>query len=407
MRRFYDLMVAHTDELAALLTAEQGKPLAEARGELGYAADFLEWFADEAPRVYGDTIPGLSPANRVMVLKQPIGVAAAITPWNFPSAMITRKLGAALAAGCSMVLKPSELTPFSALALGALSQEAGLPDGLFNIVTGDAAEIGSEFTANPAVRKLSFTGSTRVGSLLMAQSAPTVKKLGLELGGNAPFIVFDDADIDAAVAGAIAAKFRNAGQTCVSANRFYVQAGVHDAFVAKFTAAVEALKVGPGTEAGVNVGPLIDERAVAKVAGFIEDAVSRGAKVVTGGARHALGGRFFQPTILTGVSREMKVSCEEIFGPVAPILKFTTEAEALALANDTEFGLAAYFYARDLGRVWRVAEALESGMVGINAGGVSNAAAPFGGIKSSGLGREGSMYGVEDYLEVKYLNIGL
>jgi succinate-semialdehyde dehydrogenase/glutarate-semialdehyde dehydrogenase len=342
-----------------------------------------------------------------MVLKQPIGVAAAITPWNFPSAMITRKLGAALAAGCSMVLKPSELTPFSALALGVLAQEAGLPKGLFNIVTGDAAEIGGEFTGNPTVRKLSFTGSTRVGSLLMAQSAPTVKKLGLELGGNAPFIVFDDADLDAAVAGAIAAKFRNAGQTCVSANRFYVQAGVHDAFVAKLSAAVEALKVGTGFEDGVNVGPLIDERAVAKVESFVVDAVARGATIVTGGKRHALGGRFFQPTILTGVSREMKVSCEEIFGPVAPILRFETDAEALALANDTEFGLAAYFYARDLGRVWRVAEGLEAGMVGINSGGVSNAAAPFGGIKSSGLGREGSMYGVEDYLEIKYLNIGL
>ena len=407
LRRYFDLMMKHQDALAAILTEEQGKPLAEAKGEIAYAASFIEWFAEEAKRVYGDVIPGHQPDKRIIVLKQPIGVVAAITPWNFPAAMITRKIGPALAAGCGVVVKPASQTPFTALALGVLAQEAGLPDGLLNIVTGGSTEIGGVLTASPVVRKLSFTGSTEVGAKLYAQSAPTIKKLSLELGGNAPFIVFDDADLDAAVAGAIQSKFRNAGQTCVCANRIYVQDAVHDVFVEKLARATEALKVGPGDQSGVEIGPVIDDKAVAKVEAHIRDAVSKGATVVTGGERAALGGRFFTPTVLSGVTADMIVTEEETFGPLAPVIRFTDEADAIAQANDTPFGLAAYFYARDMGRIWRVGEAIEAGIVGVNTGIISTEVAPFGGVKASGLGREGSKYGIEDYLEIKYLCLSL
>lgn len=406
LRRWFDLMMANQEDLALLMTTEQGKPLAEAKGEVAYAASFIEWFAEEGKRVYGDVIPPHQADKRIVVLKEPIGVCVAITPWNFPAAMITRKAGPALAAGCVMVLKPAKQTPFSALALAELAERAGVPKGVFSVVTGDSGAIGGEMTSNPTVRKLSFTGSTEIGRKLMQQSASTIKKLSLELGGNAPFIVFDDADLDAAVEGAMFSKYRNAGQTCVCANRIYVQAGVYDAFAAKLTEKVRGLKVGNGTEQGVTTGPLIDQAAVAKVLEHIEDARSKGAKVATGGERHPLGGLFFQPTVLTGVTPAMKVSKEETFGPVAPLIKFTTDAEAVALANDTEFGLAAYFYSRDMGRIWRAAEGIESGMIGINTGLISTEVAPFGGVKQSGLGREGSKYGMEEYLEAKYLCFG-
>jgi succinate-semialdehyde dehydrogenase/glutarate-semialdehyde dehydrogenase len=403
LRRWYDLIMADQEPLARLLTREQGKPLAEAKGEIAYAASFIEWFAEEAKRVYGEVIPGHLADKRLVVLKQPIGVVAAITPWNFPAAMITRKLGPALAAGCATVLKPAEQTPFTALALAVLAEQAGLPRGLINIVTGDGPTIGKVFTDSPVVRKLSFTGSTEVGAILYRQSAATIKKLSLELGGNAPFLVFDDADVDAAVAGAIASKYRNAGQTCVCANRIYVQAGIHDAFVARLVEAVGQLKVGRGDEDGVQIGPLIDDDAVAKVKSHVADVLAKGGRVLAGGRPHALGGRFYEPTVLDGVTPGMIILTEETFGPVAPIVKFDTEDEAIRLANDSEFGLAAYFYARDLGRVWRVAEAIESGIVGINTGIISTEVAPFGGVKLSGLGREGSRHGIEDYLEIKYL----
>ncbi len=407
LRRFADLMTVHQEPLARLLTLEQGKPLAEARGEIAYAASFLEWFGEEAKRVYGETIPGHLPDKRLIVLRQPIGVVAAITPWNFPAAMITRKIGPALAAGCACVVKPAEQTPFTALALGVLAEEAGLPPGLLNIVTGDAPAIGGALTASPVVRKLSFTGSTAIGALLMAQCAPTIKKLSLELGGNAPFLVFDDADLDAAVEGAILCKFRNAGQTCVCANRIYVQAGIYDAFVGRFVARVAAMKVGAGDEEGAQVGPLIDMAAMEKVDAHIADALAKGATLLTGGARHARGGRFYTPTVLGGVTPAMLVTREETFGPLAPVIRFETEAEAIQLANASEFGLAAYFYARDLGRVWRVAEAIEAGIVGVNTGIISTEVAPFGGVKMSGLGREGSRHGIEDYLEMKYICMGV
>ncbi|AHI82504.1 succinate-semialdehyde dehydrogenase [Burkholderia thailandensis USAMRU Malaysia  len=407
LRKWHDLMIAHADDLALILTTEQGKPLAEAKGEIGYAASFLEWFAEEGKRVYGDTIP--SPANdkRIVVTKEPVGVCAAITPWNFPAAMITRKVGPALAAGCPIVVKPAEATPFSALAMAVLAERAGVPAGVFSVVTGEPKAIGGELTSNPIVRKLSFTGSTPVGRLLMAQCAATVKKVSLELGGNAPFIVFDDADLDAAVEGAIASKYRNSGQTCVCTNRFYVHEKVYDAFAEKLTAAVAKLKVGLGTEAGVVQGPLINGAAVQKVESHIADALDKGARVTTGGKRHALGHGFFEPTVLTGVTPNMKVAKEETFGPLAPLFKFSTEEEAIRYANDTEFGLAAYFYSRDIGRVWRVAEALEYGMVGINAGIISNEVAPFGGVKQSGLGREGSHYGIDDYVVIKYMCVAV
>jgi succinate-semialdehyde dehydrogenase/glutarate-semialdehyde dehydrogenase len=408
LRKWYELMLAHADDLAAIMTAEQGKPLAEAKGEIQYAASFLEWFGEEAKRVYGDTIPSPAADRRIVVVKEPVGVCAAITPWNFPAAMITRKVGPALAAGCPIVVKPAEATPLSALALAALAERAGVPAGVFSVVTGEPKAIGAEMTSNPIVRKLSFTGSTGVGRLLMSQCAPTVKKLSLELGGNAPFIVFDDADLDAAVAGAIASKYRNSGQTCVCANRIYVHEKVYDAFAQKLSAAVAAqLKVGRGTEAGVTLGPLINEAALLKVETHIADAVSKGAQVVTGGKRHALGHNFFEPTILTGVTPAMKIAKEETFGPVAPLFKFSSDDEVVRMANDTEFGLAAYFYSRDIGRVWRVAEALEYGMVGINTGLISNEVAPFGGVKQSGLGREGSHYGIDEYVIVKYLCMGI
>ncbi|MCP3724403.1 NADP-dependent succinate-semialdehyde dehydrogenase [Paraburkholderia sp. CNPSo 3272] len=403
LRKWHDLMMENADDLALILTTEQGKPLAEAKGEIGYAASFLEWFAEEGKRIYGDTIP--TPANdkRIVVTKEPVGVCAAITPWNFPAAMITRKVGPALAAGCPIVLKPAEATPFSALALAVLAERAGVPRGVFSVVTGDPKAIGGELTSNPTVRKLSFTGSTPVGRLLMSQCASTVKKVSLELGGNAPFIVFEDADLDAAVAGAIASKYRNSGQTCVCTNRFYVHDAVYDAFAAKLRDAVEKLKVGLGTEAGVTQGPLINEAAVLKVESHIEDALAKGAQVTTGGKRHALGHGFFEPTILTGVTPAMKVARDETFGPLAPLFRFSSDEEVIRMANDTEFGLAAYFYSRDIGRVWRVAEALEYGMVGINTGLISNEVAPFGGVKQSGLGREGSHYGVDDYVVIKYM----
>lgn len=402
LQRWFHLMLDNADDLAAIMTAEQGKPLAEAKGEIGYAASFFEWFAEEGKRIYGDTIPTPVAGRRIMVTKEPIGVCAAITPWNFPSAMITRKAGPALAAGCTMVLKPAELTPFSALALAELGQRAGVPAGVFNVVTGNPVAIGGEMTSNPTVRKISFTGSTAVGRLLMQQSAPSLKKLSLELGGNAPFIVFDDADLDAAVEGAMASKFRNAGQTCVCANRLYVQDGVYEAFSQKLVAAVEKLQVGNGANAGVNQGPLINQAAVTKVETHISDALSKGAKVLTGGQRHALGQSFFQPTIVADVTQNMLVAKEETFGPLAPLFRFKTEQEVVDMANDTEFGLASYFYSRDIGRIWRVAEQLEYGMVGINTGILSNEVAPFGGVKQSGIGREGSKYGIEDYLTIKY-----
>ncbi len=406
LRRWFDLMMANQEDLARLMTTEQGKPLSEARGEVAYAASFLEWFGEEAKRVYGDTIPGHQSDKRILVIKQPIGVVACITPWNFPLAMITRKAGPAIAAGCTVVLKPASQTPFSALALAELAERAGVPKGVFNVITGSATEIGGELTANPAVRKLSFTGSTEIGRLLMAQCAPTIKKLSLELGGNAPFVVFDDADLDAAVEGAIASKYRNTGQTCVCANRLLVQSSVYDAFAGRLADAVRQLKPAAGLEAGATQGPLIDDKAVQKVESHIADATAKGAKVLIGGKRHSLGGRFFEPTILTGVTTAMDVAREETFGPVAPLFRFDTEAEAIALANDTEFGLAAYFYGRDIARIWRVAEALEYGIVGINTGIISTEVAPFGGVKESGLGREGSKYGLEEFLEIKYLCLG-
>ncbi|MCL6688348.1 NADP-dependent succinate-semialdehyde dehydrogenase [Pseudomonas sp. R3.Fl] len=407
LRRWFELMIENQDDLARLMTLEQGKPLTEARGEIAYAASFLEWFGEEAKRVYGDMIPGHQPDKRLMVIKQPIGVTAAITPWNFPSAMITRKAGPALAAGCTMVLKPASQTPYSALALAELAERAGIPKGVFSVVTGSAGEVGGELTGNPIVRKLTFTGSTEIGRQLMAECAKDIKKVSLELGGNAPFIVFDDADLDAAVDGALVSKYRNNGQTCVCANRLYIQDGVYDAFVEKLKVAVAKLNIGNGLEQGITTGPLIDAKAVAKVEEHIADAVGKGAKVVAGGKPHALGGTFFEPTILVDVPNDAAVAKEETFGPLAPLFRFKDEAEVIAMSNDTEFGLAAYFYARDLGRVFRVGEALEYGIVGINTGIISNEVAPFGGIKASGLGREGSKYGIEDYLEIKYLCIGV
>jgi len=407
LRKWFELMMANQEDLARLMTLEQGKPLTESRGEIAYAASFLEWFGEEAKRVYGDMIPGHQADKRLMVLKQPIGVTAAITPWNFPSAMITRKAGPALAAGCTMVLKPASQTPYSALALAELAERAGIPKGVFNVVTGSAGEVGGELTGNPIVRKLTFTGSTEIGRQLMVECAKDIKKVSLELGGNAPFIVFDDADLDAAVDGALISKYRNNGQTCVCANRLYIQDGVYDAFVEKLTVAVAKLNIGNGLDDGITTGPLIDAKALAKVQEHIEDAVAKGARVVAGGKPHALGGTFFEPTILIDVPRNAAVAKEETFGPLAPLFRFKDEADVIALANDTEFGLASYFYASDLSRVFRVGEALEYGIVGINTGVISNEVAPFGGIKASGLGREGSKYGIEDYLEIKYLCIGI
>jgi len=407
MRKWYELMMENQEDLAIIMTSEQGKPLTEARGEITYAASFIEWFAEEAKRVYGDTIPAARADARIVVTKEPIGVCVAITPWNFPAAMITRKAGAALAAGCTMVIKPATQTPFSALALVELATRAGVPAGVLSIVTGSAKEIGAEMTGNPLVRKLSFTGSTEIGIQLMQACAPTVKKTSMELGGNAPFIVFDDADLDDAVAGAMLSKFRNSGQTCVCANRLLVQANIYDAFSAKLAEAVAKLKVGNGMEKDITQGPMIDEKAVDKVEALIRDATSKGASILIGGQRHVLGGSFFAPTVMTHVTNEMQFAKEEIFGPVAPLFKFDTEAQAIAMANDTEFGLAAYFYANDMSRIWRVSEALEYGMLGINTGAISTEVAPFGGMKSSGLGREGSKYGIEDYLEIKYLCMGV
>jgi succinate-semialdehyde dehydrogenase / glutarate-semialdehyde dehydrogenase len=406
LRKWADLMIENTEDLAVLMTAEQGKPLAESKGEIAYAASFIEWFAEEGKRVYGDTIPGHMADKRIVVIKQPVGVTTAITPWNFPAAMITRKAGPALAAGCTMVVKPATQTPYSALALCELAERAGIPKGVFSAVTGSATAIGGEMTSNPAVRKLSFTGSTEIGKLLMAQCAGTVKKISLELGGNAPFIVFDDADLDAAVEGAIASKYRNTGQTCVCANRLLVQDKVYEEFSAKLAQAVSALRVGNGLEAGINQGPLIDMKAVEKVESHIQDALKKGARVVVGGKRHSKGGTFFEPTVLADVKPDMAVAREETFGPVAPLFRFKSEGEAVAMANDTEFGLASYFYGRDIGRIWRVAEALDYGMVGINTGIISTEVAPFGGVKESGLGREGSKYGLDEYLEIKYLCMG-
>lgn len=403
LRKWHDLMMENADDLALLMTLEQGKPLAESKGEIGYAAAFFEWFGEEAKRIAGETLASPWPDSRVLVTKEPVGVCAAITPWNFPAAMIARKVAPALAAGCPIVLKPAGLTPLSALALAVLAERAGVPRGVFSVVTGDTTAIGGEMTGNPLVRKLSFTGSTEVGRLLMEQCAPTIKKLSLELGGNAPFIVFDDADLDAAVEGAIASKYRNMGQTCVCANRLYVQDGVYDAFAQKLAAAVGKLKVGDGREEGVDQGPLIEEKAVEKVEQHIADALDKGAQLAVGGKRHALGQTFFEPTVLTGVTPSMLLAREETFGPVAPLFRFTTEEEVIKLANDTEFGLASYFYARDLGRVWRVAEAIETGIVGVNTGIISTEVAPFGGVKQSGVGREGSIYGIDDYLVVKYI----
>lgn len=406
LRRWFELIMSNQEDLAHLMTLEQGKPLLESRGEVAYAASFIEWFGEEAKRVYGDTIPPHQADKRIVVIKEPVGVVALITPWNFPLAMIARKAGPALAAGCTVVIKPASQTPFSALALAELAERAGVPKGVLNVITGKASEIGAELASNPTVRKLSFTGSTEVGKVLMAQCSSTVKKLSLELGGNAPFIVFDDADLDAAVEGAVASKYRNTGQTCVCTNRFLVQESVYDAFAAKLAIAVKALKVAPGCEPGATQGPLIDDTAVKKVEEHIQDAISRGATVLVGGRHHALGGRFFEPTILTGVTPEMAIAREETFGPVAPLFSFKSEADAVALANDTQYGLAAYFYGRDVARVWRVAEALEYGIVGINTGMISTEVAPFGGVKESGLGREGSKYGIDEYLEIKYLCFG-
>jgi succinate-semialdehyde dehydrogenase/glutarate-semialdehyde dehydrogenase len=406
LRRWFDICMTAQDDLARLLTFEQGKPLAEAKGEIAYGSSFLEWFAEEAKRVYGDVIPSPLPGRRIVVLKQPVGVVGAITPWNFPNAMITRKAGAALAAGCTIVIKPAPATPLSALAIGLLAQEAGIPAGVINIVTGDAVAIGGELTTNPVVRKISFTGSTNVGRLLMRQSADTVKKVSMELGGNAPFIVFDDADLDLAIAGVLASKFRNAGQTCVCANRIFVQDGIYDAFAGRLKDAVAAMKVGNGMDEGVVIGPLINQAAVDKVDAHVEDALSRGAKVLIGGKGHTLGGFFYEPTILTDVDPGSRLMSEETFGPVAPLIRFTDEAEVIVRANDTESGLAAYIFTRDLGRSWRVTEALEFGIVGLNEGIISTAVAPFGGVKQSGIGREGSKYGIEEYLETKYVCLG-
>ncbi len=406
LRKWFDLMMASQEDLAQILTAEQGKPLAEARGEIAYGASFIEWFAEEGKRAYGDMIPPHQADKRILVMKQPIGVCALITPWNFPNAMITRKAGPALAAGCTVVIKPAGQTPYSALAMAELGSRAGIPKGVLNIITGDSKAIGAELCANPVVRKLSFTGSTETGRILMKQSADTVKKLSLELGGNAPFIVFEDADLDAAVEGALASKYRNAGQTCVCANRLYVQDRVYDAFAAKLTEKVKGFKVGAGTEPGVTIGPLIDEPGVQKVEKHVADALGKGAKALLGGKRHERGGLFFQPTVLANVTPDMLVSHEETFGPVAPLIRFKTEDEVIRLANDTEFGLCGYFYSRDVGRIFRVAERMETGIVGANVGIISTEVAPFGGVKQSGLGREGSKYGLEEYLEVKYLLLG-
>ncbi|MBN8979002.1 MAG: NAD-dependent succinate-semialdehyde dehydrogenase [Rhizobiales bacterium] len=407
LRRWFELLMQHQDDLAAIMTAEQGKPLSEAKGEIAYAAAYIEWFGEEAKRVYGDTIPAPSSDKRIVVLKQPIGVCAAITPWNFPAAMITRKVGPALAAGCTIVIKPASETPLSALALCVLAERAGVPKGVVSCVTGAAKEIGLELTTNPIVKKLSFTGSTAVGKILIGQCASTVKRTSMELGGNAPFIVFDDADIDAAVRGALASKYRNAGQTCVCANRLLVQAGIHDAFVERLVKAVASCPVGDGFSPGVQIGPLIDQKAVNKVEALVTDAKARGARAVIGGGRHSLGGTFYEPTVLVDVPPEAEIFSEEIFGPVAPVFRFETEEEAIRLANDTQFGLAAYFYGRDISRVWRVAEALDYGIVGINEGLISTEVAPFGGFKESGNGREGSKYGIDDYLEIKYLCMGI
>ncbi|MGH0348900.1 NAD-dependent succinate-semialdehyde dehydrogenase [Sinorhizobium meliloti] len=407
LRKWFELLMQNQDDLAAIMTAEQGKPLAESKGEIAYAASYIEWFGEEAKRVYGDTIPAPTSDKRIVVVKQPIGVCAAITPWNFPAAMITRKAGPALAAGCTMVIKPASQTPLSALALCVLAERAGVPKGVLSCVTGSAGEIGEELTSNPIVRKLSFTGSTDIGKVLMAQCARTVKRTSMELGGNAPFIVFDDADIDAAVKGAMASKYRNAGQTCVCANRFLVQSGVHDAFVKRLAEVVSELNVGDGFGEGVQIGPLIDDKAVAKVEELVRDAVERGGRVLTGGARHSLGHGFYQPTVIAAASPDSQIFAEEIFGPVAPVFRFETEEDAIKLANDTKFGLAAYFYGRDISRVWRVAEALEYGIVGINEGLISTEVAPFGGMKESGNGREGSKYGMDDYLEIKYMCMGV
>lgn len=406
LKRWFELIMANQDDLAIIMTAEQGKPLAESKGEIAYAASFIEWFAEEGKRLYGDTIPGYTTDKRIVVIKEPIGVCAAITPWNFPAAMITRKAGPALAVGCTMVVKPASATPFSALALAELAGRAGIPAGVFSVITGSASSIGNELTANPLVRKLTFTGSTDIGKQLMAQCAGTVKKVSLELGGNAPFIVFNDADLDAAVEGAIASKYRNTGQTCVCTNRMLVQSGVYDAFVQKLSEAVAKMKVGNGLAGDVQQGPLINMAAVEKMEEHIADATAKGAKTVLGGKRHQLGGTFFEPTIMTGVTPEMLVAREETFGPLAPVFKFDSDEEAIRMANDTEFGLAAYFYSRDISRVWKTAEALEYGMVGINTGLISTEVAPFGGVKESGIGREGSKYGIEEFVEVKYLCLG-
>ena len=407
MRKLFDLMIQHQDDLGELLTREQGKPLAEGRGEIAYGASFIEWFAEEAKRAYGDTIPGHAADRRIVVIKQGVGVVAAITPWNFPNAMITRKLGPALAAGCTIVIKPASATPYSALAIAHLCELAGIPKGVVNVVTGSAGQIGSALTASPKVAKLTFTGSTEIGRDLLRECAGTIKKTSMELGGNAPFLVFDDADVDAAIDGAMISKFRNGGQTCVCTNRFYVQDGVYDAFVEKLARRVSAMKVGYGMDAGTEVGPLIDEKAVEKVEEHLQDAIAGGATVLAGGQRNARGGSFFNPTVVAGVKPDMKLAREETFGPLAGVIRFTDEADAIRMANDTEFGLASYFYARDLSRVWRVAEALEAGMVGINTGLISTEVAPFGGVKQSGLGREGSHYGLDDYMEVKYLCMGI
>ncbi len=406
MRRWFDLQMSHAEELAQLMTAEQGKPLAEARGEITYGASFVEFFAEEAKRVYGETIPTHKKGGRIIVHKQPVGVVGAITPWNFPFAMITRKVSPALAAGCTVVIKPAPDTPLTALALGELARQAGIPDGVLNIVTGDAEAIGKELTSNPLVRVITFTGSTRVGKILMEQSASTVKKVSLELGGNAPFIVFDDADLDKAVEGAIASKFRNMGQTCVCANRILVQDGVYDAFAEKLADRVSKMKVGPGTEEGVVQGPLINEAGLNKVEAHVADAIAKGAKAVVGGKRHSLGHTFFEPTVLVNANRDMRLATEETFGPVAPLFRFKDEDEAIAFANNTPFGLAAYFYSRDVARVWRVTEKLEFGIVGVNDGVVATEVAPFGGVKESGLGREGSRHGLEEFLEMKYMFLG-
>lgn len=406
LRRWYELMMEYQDDLALIMTSEQGKPLAEAKGEIAYAASYIEWFAEEARRVYGEMVPSPWHDKRILVTHEPVGVCAAITPWNFPAAMITRKVAPALAAGCAIVVKPAEQTPLSALAMAELGQRAGIPAGVFSVITGTSREIGSVLTSSPVVRKLTFTGSTEVGRVLAAQCAPTLKKMSLELGGNAPFIVFDDADLDEAVQGALASKYRNTGQTCVCANRLLVQSGVYDAFSKKLAAAVAEMKVGNGLDQDTTQGPLIDEAALTKVEELVGDAVQHGAQVLAGGKRHALGGTFYEPTILGNVTKEMRIATEEVFGPVAPLFKFETEAQAIALANNTEFGLAAYFYAKDMGRVWRVAEAIHAGMVGVNTGIISTAVAPFGGVNQSGMGREGSHQGIEEYVDTKYICLG-